>query len=76
MRTLDCVGGRTRETGNERTWRTRAAEKHPSEIAERFTVPIVQVPMLDHEVKGLEVLRSLGERMYGMIDDERKASEA
>jgi arsenite-transporting ATPase len=48
-------------------------EKYLSEIAERFTVPIVQIPMLDHEVKGLEVLISLGEQIYGVLDRERRA---
>ena len=51
-------------------------QKYLVEIADRFKVPIVQVPMLDHEVKGLGVLSSLGEQIYGMIDGERRAAGA
>jgi arsenite-transporting ATPase len=40
-------------------------EKYLAEMAERFTVPILQVPLLSHEVQGLDVLAGLGERIYG-----------
>lgn len=40
-------------------------EKYLAEMAARFPVPILQVPLLPHEVKGLEVLTELGERIYG-----------
>jgi len=35
------------------------------EMAERFRVPILATPLLPHEVKGLDVLAELGERIYG-----------
>lgn len=40
-------------------------EKYLAEMAERFTVPILQVPLLSHEVKGLDVLAELGRKIYG-----------
>jgi len=40
-------------------------EKYLAEIATRFPVPVVQVPLLPHEVKGLAVLTQLGDSMYG-----------
>lgn len=42
-------------------------EKYLAEIAQRFAVPIVQVPLLPHEVKGLDVLERLGEQIYGRV---------
>jgi arsenite-transporting ATPase len=40
-------------------------EKYLAEIADRFSVPILQIPLLPHEVKGLTVLESLGNRVLG-----------
>ena len=40
-------------------------EKYLAEMETRFPVPILQVPLLPHEVKGLAVLTDLGERIYG-----------
>ena len=40
-------------------------DKYLAEMTARFPVPILQVPLLPHEVKGLEVLTELGERIYG-----------
>ena len=40
-------------------------EKYLKEIAERFDVPLVQIPLLPHEIKGLKMLTELGEQMYG-----------
>jgi arsenite-transporting ATPase len=40
-------------------------EKYLAEIAERFGVPILTVPLLPREVEGLELLTELGERLYG-----------
>jgi arsenite-transporting ATPase len=40
-------------------------EKYLAEIAERFNVPLVQIPLLPHEIKGLKMLTELGEKMYG-----------
>jgi arsenite-transporting ATPase len=39
-------------------------EKYLVEIAARFGMPLVQIPLLPHEVKGLNMLRSLGEQIY------------
>jgi arsenite-transporting ATPase len=36
-----------------------------AEIAARFPAPTLQIPLLPHEVKGLDVLTELGERIYG-----------
>ncbi len=41
-------------------------EKYLKEIAERFSVPMVQIPLLPHEIRGLKMLTELGEQMYGM----------
>jgi hypothetical protein len=35
------------------------------EMRERFPVPMLQVPLLPHEIKGLDVLAHLGEELYG-----------
>ncbi len=43
-------------------------DKYLAEMTVRFPVPILQVPLLPHEVKGLEVLTALGERIYGEAD--------
>lgn len=40
-------------------------DKYLAEMTVRFPVPILQVPLLPHEVKGLAVLTELGERIYG-----------
>ncbi len=40
-------------------------EKYLAEIADRFSVPILQIPLLPHEVKGLTVLQSLGDQVLG-----------
>jgi len=40
-------------------------EKYLKEIAQRFNVPLVQIPLLPHEIKGLKMLTELGEQMYG-----------
>jgi len=45
--------------------RRQMQEKYLTEIAQRFPVPVVQIPLLPHEVKGLDMLASLGERIYG-----------
>jgi arsenite/tail-anchored protein-transporting ATPase len=41
-------------------------EKYLKETAKRFSVPLVQIPLLPNEVKGLKMLTELGEQMYGM----------
>jgi arsenite-transporting ATPase len=40
-------------------------EKYLNEIAQRFEVPVVQVPLLAHEVKGIPMLIELGQQVYG-----------
>ena len=40
-------------------------EKYLAEIAHRFPVPVVQIPLLPQEVKGLAMLAQLGEQIYG-----------
>jgi arsenite-transporting ATPase len=40
-------------------------EKYLREIAQRFAVPVVQVPLLAHEVKGIPMLIELGQQAYG-----------
>jgi arsenite/tail-anchored protein-transporting ATPase len=41
-------------------------EKYLKEIAERFSVPLVQIPLLPGEIKGLKMLTELGEQTYGV----------
>lgn len=40
-------------------------EKYLAEIVERFSVPLIQLPLLPHEVKGVDILTALGEQLYG-----------
>ncbi len=40
-------------------------QNYLGEIAERFATPIVQIPLLPYEVKGLTMLTELGEQIYG-----------
>ena len=39
-------------------------EKYLKEIVQRFKVPLVQIPLLPREIKGLKMLTELGEQMY------------
>ncbi len=39
-------------------------QKYLAEIAERFPTPIVQIPLLAYEVKGIEMLATLGQEIY------------
>lgn len=41
-------------------------ERYLKEITERFSVPMVQIPLLPNEIKGLKMLIELGEQMYGL----------
>ena len=45
--------------------RRRQQDKYLSEIRTRFNKPMLFVPLLDHEPKGLETLRKLGQEMCG-----------
>ncbi len=47
-------------------FRRSMQEKYLKEIAKRFSVPQVQIPLLPNEIKGLKMLTELGEQMYGM----------
>ncbi len=40
-------------------------EKYLTEIQQRFPVPMLQIPLLPGEVKGLDMLKELGEKIYG-----------
>lgn len=44
--------------------RRQMQEKYLAEIAERFKVPVVQIPLLPEEIKGLDLLAELGEQIY------------
>jgi arsenite-transporting ATPase len=39
--------------------------KYMGEIARRFPVPLLQIPLLPAEIKGLRALASLGDQIYG-----------
>ena len=39
-------------------------EKYLVEITERFQLPVAQIPLLSHEIKGLKMLAELGEQIY------------
>ena len=39
-------------------------EKYLAEIAQRFSVPIVQIPLLPNEVKGVKMLTELGKTIF------------
>ncbi|MCC7208362.1 MAG: TRC40/GET3/ArsA family transport-energizing ATPase [Anaerolineae bacterium] len=40
-------------------------EKYLAEMSALFPAPMLQIPLLPHEVKGLDVLVALGEQVYG-----------
>ncbi|GAB4573406.1 MAG: arsenical pump-driving ATPase [Anaerolineae bacterium] len=40
-------------------------EKYLVEISSRFAVPTIEIPLLPHEIRGLETLIALGEQIYG-----------
>lgn len=44
--------------------RRNMQEKYLAEIAERFQVPVAQIPLLPQEIKGLEMLVDLGEQIF------------
>jgi arsenite-transporting ATPase len=54
------------EQANTPFTRTRRAmqEGYLAEIQERFAVPVLLLPLLPHEVQGLDMLAELGEQMY------------
>jgi len=42
-------------------------------VTQRFSVPIVQIPLLPNEVKGIPMLIELGQQVYG--DGQRLESQ-
>ena len=42
-------------------------EKYLAEIARRFPVPLIQIPLLPGEVEGLDLLAELGDLVFGPI---------
>ncbi len=61
----------TDEAVTTRFGRSRRAmqKKYLSEIAERFRVPVVEIPLLPSEIRGLGALAELGEQILGPVDD-------
>ena len=55
--------------------RRNMQEKYLAEIGKRFGVPLVQIPLLPREVKGLEMLAELGERVYGRTSEALEVSK-
>ena len=41
-------------------------ERYLADMRERFPVPVLEIPLLPYEVKGLEPLAELGEQMLGL----------
>ncbi|HEX7972915.1 MAG TPA: hypothetical protein VF498_00780 [Anaerolineales bacterium] len=39
--------------------------KYLAEIARRFPIPVLQIPLLPQEIKGLEALTELGDQVCG-----------
>ncbi len=55
------------DSGNNVFFKRRRVqqEKYLKEIRERFNKPMLFVPLLDHEPKGVETLRRLGRQICG-----------
>jgi arsenite-transporting ATPase len=51
-------------------------EKYLTEIVERFRVPLAQIPLMPHEIRGLEMLAEVGTLMYGNGDKANRMCEA
>ncbi len=45
--------------------RRKMQEKYLAEMVERFQLPVAQIPLLPHEIKGLDMLTELGKQIYG-----------
>lgn len=45
--------------------RRNMQQKYMAEIADRFAVPVAQIPLLPNEVQGLDTLAQLAEQVYG-----------
>ncbi len=46
--------------------------RYLDEIAEKFKVPVVEIPLLPNEIKGLDILTEIGERIYGKANGRSK----
>jgi len=44
-------------------------EKYLAEIAERFAVPILHIPLQPQEIKGLPMVEALGEQILAAFTD-------
>jgi arsenite-transporting ATPase len=42
-------------------------QRYLAEIGARFPVPVLQIPLLPAEIKGLDLLARLGEQLYGSV---------
>jgi arsenite-transporting ATPase len=47
--------------------------RYLDEIAEKFQVPVVEIPLFPKEIKGLEMLAEVGEKIYGKPNGRAKA---
>jgi arsenite-transporting ATPase len=41
-------------------------DKYMTEIDQRFSLPILQIPLLPYEIQGMEKLKDLGDRLFGI----------
>lgn len=41
-------------------------DKYMMEIDQRFSLPILQIPLLPYEIQGMEKLKDLGDRLFGI----------
>jgi arsenite-transporting ATPase len=41
-------------------------DKYMMEIDQRFSLPILQIPLLPYEIQGMERLKDLGDRLFGI----------
>lgn len=49
--------------------RRNMQQKYMAEIANRFAVPVVQIPLLPNEVRGIALLTELAEQVYGPVSE-------
>ncbi len=60
-----CIGPSEQATTPFTRARRVMQEKYLAEIARRFPIPMLQIPLLPREVSGLEMLTELGQQVYG-----------
>jgi arsenite-transporting ATPase len=46
--------------------------RYLDEIAQKFRVPVVEIPLLPNEIKGLDILAEIGEKIYGKTNGHSK----